>query len=88
MDFALYFLLGASFGIVVWPAFKLWRLKRQEILLLTKAWIRNMLGLGSEWATYQDWLNSNLYDTSPIAVEQGRLAWLDWMIAECKRNNW
>ncbi len=50
-----------------------------------KMWISTMLGSA---VTYQNWLAEEGFLASKTAIIQGRLAWLDWMIAECERNNW
>lgn len=47
------------------------------------AWIESMLGSNN---TYLRWLLFNNYSTGGGAPYYGRLAWLDWMIAECEKN--
>jgi len=60
--------------------------KRQRWLLT--AWINQMLGLH---AYYDEWLRENhrgAWETLRLhnnCFREGRLAWLDWMIAECEK---
>lgn len=45
-------------------------------------WIRKLL---EGFYSYEGWLIHNKYPSDRESSYQGRLAWLDWMIAECKK---
>lgn len=45
-------------------------------------WIQSMLGTHY---TYHGWLLERGHDTSFQSVKAGQLAWLDWMIAYCEK---
>ena len=51
-------------------------------------WVESMLGGGSALGlapSYGDWLREHGYVCTWAACAQGRLAWLDWMIDYCEK---